>query len=194
VVAVRRRAFLRAAGATLAGGSALVVAACGDDEESNPDAGDESVAAADAGVLNGALALENQIVAAYAAGSALLRGEDLKLARRILAQERAHADALTQEVRRLGFKPAASKSAYDFPKLRNAADVMRYADELENQAIAAYIDALPKLTSPGLKGTVAAILTNEAEHLASLALVAGRTSAPDAFVLGQRPSDQRKRR
>jgi hypothetical protein len=190
VVAVRRRAFLRAAGATLAGGSALVAAACGSDDESNPDGGDQSVAAADAGVLNGVLELENQMVAAYAAGSALLRGEDLKLARRILAQERAHADALAQEVRRLGFKPAASKGAYEFPALRSAAAVMRYADALENQAIAAYIDALPKLTSPGLKGTVAAILTNEAEHLASLALVAGRSAAPKAFVLGQRAADQ----
>ena len=65
--------------------------------------------------------------------------------------------------------------------------MLRFAVDLENTAIAAYIDALPKLSDGDLRATAASIITNEAEHLSLLLDALGRDPTPSAFVTG-RPS------
>ncbi|HYH88198.1 MAG TPA: DUF4439 domain-containing protein, partial [Solirubrobacteraceae bacterium] len=82
-------------------------------------------------------------------------------------------------------KPNRAKSAYDFPVLRSEADVLRFAVDLENTAIAAYIDALPKLSEKDLRATAASIITNEAEHVSVLLDALGREPVPAAFVTGR---------
>ena len=57
---------------------------------------------------------------------------------------------------------------------------------IENRAIAAYLDALPKLSSPDLRATVASIVTTEAEHASVLLGALGRPQVPSAFVVGRR--------
>ncbi|HWC25857.1 MAG TPA: DUF4439 domain-containing protein, partial [Solirubrobacteraceae bacterium] len=105
--------------------------------------------------------------------------------KRFLAQEQEHADGLSQAIEDMGGTPNEPKASYDFPQLRSQRDVLRFAVELENSAIAAYIDALPKLSENDLRATAAAIITNAAEHLALLLDALGRDPAPDAFVTGR---------
>ena len=63
--------------------------------------------------------------------------------------------------------------------------MLRFAVDLENTAIAAYIDALPKLGKGDLRATAAAIIANEAEHVAVLLGALGMEQVPGAFVFGK---------
>jgi len=187
-----RRDFLRAAGVTTVGGSAMFLTACGGDDDTAPgkDAAGGRGEASDAAILNSALDLENTAIAAYGAGAALLKGPALEAGELFLEQEREHANGLAQAIKDLGVTPNKPKSAGEytamFPKLRNQKDVLEFAVDLENTAVAAYIDALPKLKSRELRGTAAAIITNEAEHITVLLDALGQPAVPDAFVTGDR--------
>ena len=179
-----RRAFFRGAGITFVAGASGFVAACGDDDGATA----AKTGPADVDVLNSLLDLEYTAVAAYRAGAPLLRGEELDAARRFLEQEQAHADALVRAIRQLGGKPIGPKAKYDFPTLSDRTDFLSFARDLENTTIAAYIDSLPKLTERRLRGTAAAIVTTEAEHVSVIRRALGSSQAPSAFVTGQ-PSD-----
>ena len=184
--ALSRRRFFHYSGVSLAGGSAVFLAACSDDtklpqSEIGPDESDE----ADVEILNSVLDLELMAVAAYKVGAGRLKGELLQIAKRFLEQEQAHADGLASAIRDAGGKPNRAKSSYGFPRLRSQDDVLRFAIDFENTAIAAYIDALPKLGKGDLRATAAAIIANEAEHVAVLLGALGEEPVPDAFVLGR---------
>jgi len=181
-----RRRFFATSGVSVVGGSAVFLAACGDDTKSPfaltaPDESDD----ADVEILNSALDLELMAVAAYKAGAALLRGEALQIGKLFLEQEQEHADGLSAAIRDASGTPNTPKSTYDFPELRSQTDVLRFAVDLENTAIAAYIDALPKLGKGDLRATAAAIVANEAEHVAVLLGALGMEQVPDAFVVGK---------
>lgn len=178
-----RRRFFRSSGVSAAGASAVLLAACSDDTK-NPIQGPDESDLADVEILNGALDLELRAVEAYKAGAAKLRGERLAIVKVFLEQEQEHADGLGAAIKDLGGTPNRAKNAYDFPALRTEADVLRFAVELENTAIAAYIDALPKLSDRDLRATAASIITNEAEHVSILLDALGRDPVPSAFVSG----------
>jgi rubrerythrin len=192
-----RREFFRVAGLTTVGGSAAFLAACGgDDEEEGQGTGARSTGdgQGDVRILNAALDLENTAIAAYTAGATLLKGDALAVGKQFLGHEQEHAGGLGQAIKDLGGTPNKAKSAEEygqgFPSLRSQRDVIAFAIDLENMAIAAYIDAIPKLSSGELRQTGAAIVANEAEHV-SVLLGALRPSdaeaqVPDAFVTGKR--------
>lgn len=173
-----RRRFLGASGVACAGGSAAFVAACGGGAKKDKGASSDVV------ILNSAIDLENMVIAAYTAGAPLLKGEVLKLGREFLGQEKEHADALSTAVTQLGGAANQPRPSYDFPRVRSQPDVLRLATMIEDTAIAAYLDALPKLSSADLRATVASIATNEAEHVAVLQGALGRPQVPAAFVVG----------
>jgi rubrerythrin len=184
----RRRFFQRSGvmvGAT--GGSTMFLAACGNDGTTTPNVvtGPDESDQADVEILNGALDLELMAVAAYKAGAARLRGSVLDIGKLFLEQEQEHADGLAAAIKDAGGTPNRAKSSYDFPELRTQTDVLRFAVDLENTAIAAYIDALPKLTQGDLRATAAGIITNEAEHVAVLLDTLGQNPVPAAFVTGR---------
>ena len=180
-----RRRFFRMSGVSVAGGSAMFLSACGGDAMSpgpnGPDESDE----ADVEILNSALDLELMAVAAYKAGAARLQGEVLAVGKLFLEQEQEHADGLASAIKDAGGKPNRAKASYDFPALRSQTDVLRFAVDLENTAIAAYIDALPKLGKGDLRATAAAIVANEAEHVAVLLGALDEDQVPSAFVVGK---------
>ncbi len=181
-----RRRFLRFGAVSAAGASAAVLSACGGTSPTatapaGPDESDE----ADVEILNGVLDLELMAVAAYKTGAARLSGAMLQLGKTLLEQEQDHVDALSAAISDLGGRPNRAKASYDLPRLGSQPAVLRFAVEIENTAIAAYIDALPKLTQGELRATASAIITNEAEHLAVLRDALGMEPAPDAFVTGR---------
>jgi len=183
-----RRRFFERSGVLVgaAGGSAMFLAACGDDATTpNAVTGPDESDQADVEILNGALDLELLAVAAYKAGAARLQGRMLEVVKRFLEQEQAHADGLAAAIEDAGGQPNRAKSSYDFPAMRTQTDVLRFAVDLENTAIAAYIDALPKLTQGDLRATAASIITNEAEHVAVLLEALGQNPMPSAFVTGK---------
>ncbi len=179
---VSRRRFFRASGVATAGGSAALLAACGGGSGKKEN---EAATKSDIAILNAAIDIENTAIAAYTAGAPLLKGELLKLGREFLGQEKEHADALSTAVTQLGGHPSRPKSAYDFPRVRTQRDVLLLANMIEHEAITAYIDALPRLSSPDLRATAASIVTNEAEHVSVILGALGRPQVPTAFVTGR---------
>ena len=180
---VSRRGFLSLSG--VAGASAMLLSACGDDTKSAASTGPDESDEADVEILNAALDLELMAVAAYKAGAALLKGEDLQMAQGFLEQEQAHADGLASAIRDAGGTPNKAKAKYDFPAWKSREDVLSYAVDLENTVIAAYIDALPKLGKGDLRATTSAIVSTEAEHVAVLLGALDKPQVPDAFVVGK---------
>jgi len=180
-----RRRFFRMSGMGVAGGSAVFLAACSDDTKNPVSLGPDESDQADVEILNGALDLELMAVAAYKAGAGKLTGDRLAMVKDFLEQEQEHADGLAAAIKDADGTPNRAKEAYDFPVLRSPSDVLRFAVDVENTAIAAYIDALPKLTQGDLRSTAASIITNEAEHLSILLEELGREPVPAAFVTGR---------
>lgn len=180
-----RRQLLGAAGA---GGSAALLAACGGGDDA-PGSTREETAARDLKLVGSALDLENTVIAAYAAGEGLLRGDALRAGREIADHERAHAARLTRAVEELGGRPNPSKTAEEyqraFPRLREQDDVLRFAVDLENAAVRFYLESLPKLTEPRLRQVAASIAASEAQHASVLRGELGREQVPDAFVTGR---------
>ncbi len=88
-------------------------------------------------------------MAAYSLGLPLLRGDVRRYAERFLGQEREHAAALAALVREMGGEPNRPKPAAEyraaFPHLPDQAAFLRFASDLENVAINAYADGIPKL-------------------------------------------------
>lgn len=180
-----RRRFFRRSGVIIgAGGTAAFLAACGDGATRSVVTGPDESDRADVEILNGALDLELLAVAAYKAAAPRMRGRVLEIGKRFLEQEQEHADGLATAIEDVGGTPNRPKSSYDFPRMRTQQDVLRFAVELENTAIAAYIDALPKFSQGELRATVASIVTNEAEHVAVLLDARGMQPVPEAFVTG----------
>jgi rubrerythrin len=178
-----RRDFLRLTGMTAAGGSSLALAACGDDDEEAVEVGRRDVR-----LLNAALDLENVAIAVYSAGAALLEGEARRLGRQFLQHEKEHAARLSELIEDLGGTPHEPRSDEEykqgFPKLRQQTDVLRFASDVENAAIAKYVEAIPKLSNAELRQTSAAIVSSEAEHRSVLLGLLGVPQVPNAFVTG----------
>jgi rubrerythrin len=179
---VSRRRFFHASGVATAGGSAAFLAACGGGSQKTKN---ETPTAADIAILNSAIDVENTAIAAYTAGAPLLKGQVLRLGREFLGHEKEHADTLSAAVTRLGGHPSRPKPAYDFPRVRTQREVLLLANMIEHQAVAAYLDALPKLSSPDLRASVASIVTTEAEHVSVLLGALGRPQVPAALVVGR---------
>ena len=175
-----RRGFLKSSGLLLSGTAVALLA------------GRESLAAggnateADARILNTALAAELEAVAAYQVGaeSGLLQKPALDLAVTFQGHHREHADVLAKTIEKLGGKPAAAKARYDFPtaKLKNQADVLRFAAALEKGAVSAYLGAVPVFANRDLAKAAASILGDEAMHWAILRQAVGEVPVPSAFV------------
>jgi len=187
-----RRDFFRLAGITTIGGTAVFLAACdGDEDDEGTQTGTRTGGGeGDAKVLNAALDLENTAIAAYTAGAPLLTGEARATGRLFLKQEQEHADGLSRAIRDLGGTPNKAKSEDEykegFPELTDQNDVLEFAVDLENTAVAAYNSSIPKLSDGKLRQTAAAITTNEAEHISVLLGALGKPEVPDAFVVGKK--------
>ena len=144
--------------------------------------------AADIDILNTALGLEYEGIAAYQVGaeSGLLQKPVLDLAVTFQDQHREHADLLAATVTKLGGAPVEPKKAaeYGFPveTLKTQEDVLRFAAGLEQGATSAYYGAIPLFESRDLAQAAASIMADEAMHWAVLRQALGEPPVPSAFV------------
>lgn len=176
-----RRRFLGQSGLLLSGSAVSLLA------------GQGALAAQAAGaaphdiqILNTALGAELEAIAAYQLGaeSRLLQKPTLALALSFQGHHKAHAELLSKTVEQLGGKPVAAKADYHFPaeKLRSQADVLRFAAQLEQGAVSAYLGAVPLFEQRELAKAAASILGDEAMHWAVLRQALGEVAVPSAFV------------
>ncbi len=127
---------------------------------------------ADTDILIGAIKLEQQAQAAYAAGAAsgLLDKDTVALATKIAGQHAEHEKADTAALTKMGgTAPAkADPKTYNFPAFKTAEDILKYALELEQTAANAYFSSVKALTDKSLIQAVISIQNTEAEHVAIL--------------------------
>jgi len=140
--------------------------------------------------------------------SSILSGDRQRLARHLLAHERAHAHALAVALHRLGGTPpapltsvsdadkllAASTITGSLSQLRSADDAIRLLIHLEVALQRGYYVAVSGLQDTELQHTAAQILATEAQHSTTLieALFPGDPvkAVPESFVEGN-PGDGR---
>lgn len=178
-----RRSFLKRSGLVLSGSAIALLA--GRESLARADA-EGAARTSDVDILNTALGAELEAIAAYQAGaeSGLLKKPALGLAVTFQGHHKQHADLLAKTVAKLGGKPVEARSRYDFAldKLRNEADVLRFAAGLEQGAVSAYLGAVPVFGNRDLTKAAASILGDEAMHWAILRNALGEVPVPSAFV------------
>ncbi len=184
----RRRGFGRAAAVlALALAAILLLGGCGKGghgAETDPEKG------SDAEFLNEALAREQAMADAYAAGRPLLRAPQRALGRVLLAQEQEYADALTKAIRGLGGEIEAEPEAPDLTGAKDQAGFLAIAYELESAALASYMGAAARLYESAPRTLDASLGAAHAQHLVLLRQALGASlsaSIPEAFDGGEVP-------
>ena len=144
------------------------------------------VAEGDLKILNVALGLEHEAIAAYQAGaeSKLLDRPILEVAVLFQSQHKAHRDVLSATIKRAGGTPVEPKkmSDYAWPRLASEADVLTVAAKLEAGAASAYLGALRAIENKEYLTAAASIMGNETQHLALLRQVLKENPVPVAFI------------
>lgn len=149
-------------------------------------------AAQDVQLLNAALGLEHEGIAAYQLGaeSKLLKPEVLKVAVTFQSHHKQHSDDLVAAIHKLGGKPVAAKSLTDYAKELNAAslksqtDVLKLALKLEKGATNAYLGLIPSLDQPDLYLLAARTAADESYHVAVLGSALGEPIPEKAPMFG----------
>jgi len=168
-----------AAVAMLAGNSRMALAAGGD-------------MASDVGILNVALGLEHEAIAAYQLGaeSGLLQKPVLDTAVLFQSHHKGHRDALAATIEKMGGKPVASKSNGDYAAalgasgLKSQTDVLTLAARLEMGAANAYIGVIPSFASHDLAKVAARLAADETMHWTLLSNALGKPVPTAALSFG----------
>ena len=180
----RRTLLVRSGQALLSAGALALIAGCESAMSAQQASADST--ANDVDILNTALGLEYEGIAAYQVGaeSGLLEPGVLDVAVQFQGHHKEHADVLAKTVAKLGGVPVEPMAMYDFPvdQLKSQADVLRFAAGLEQGAASAYYGAVPLFGNADLAQAAASIMADEAMHWAVLRSALGENPVPAAFV------------
>lgn len=184
IIAPRRRLLVRGGQALLSASAIAILAGCENMASSRQVAAAST--ADDVQILNTALGLEYEGIAAYQVGaeSGLLSKPVLDVAVAFQGHHKEHANALIGAVKKLGGVAVQPMAKYDFPvdQLKSETDVLRFAAGLEQGAASAYYGAIPAFGNRDLAQAAASIMADEAMHWAVLRHVLGENPVPSAFV------------
>ena len=180
----RRKFLVRAGVATLSVGTASLFG--------NSVMASTLVRGNDVGVIQTALALEHEGIAAYriADGSGLLSPGTRKLAVVFMGHHQAHRDSLAKLVTAAGGSPVEPKTDAQYiaelalGSLKSEGDVVALATKLERGAASAYIGQITALKDPGLAKLFASISADEAIHWTTLNNAAATPIPAAAYVFG----------
>ena len=187
---VSRRALLADAGKlTLSAGAIALLA--GNDALANTAGADASK---DTGILNIALALEHEAIAAYQIGaeSGLLAKEVLRVAVLFQSHHKAHRDALADTVRKLGGTPVAEQAMDAYVKssklnvaaIKSQGDVLALAQRLELGAANAYLGVIPAFGDRELAKIAGRLAADETMHYTALTQALGGKLPSGALSFG----------
>jgi hypothetical protein len=146
----------------------------------------------DVNVMQGALALEHEGIAAYeiAGHSGLLRPPTLKLALLFQSHHKQHRDALADLIKKAGGAPVTPKTDAEYTKeldlgaLKTEADVVALATKLELGATNAYTGQVAALRDHQLAHLFTQLATDETVHWTTLNNAAGTPIPQKAFLFG----------
>ena len=152
----------------------------------------DSMTAGDVSILNVALGLEHEAIAAYQIGaeSKLLTPAVLKIAVGFQSQHKEHRDALIATVQKLGGKPVTEKKRKEYEKglnvatLKSEADVLMLAKKLELGAANAYLGVIPSFADKNLAQVSARLAADETMHWTVLAQATGEMLPVKALSFG----------
>jgi len=186
--ALHRRAALGLGGATLSAAGMLAVLGVATPRNAFAAAASSQ----DVALLNAAIALEHEGIAAYQLGaeSGLLTPDVLKTAVTFQGHHKQHRDELAAAVRRLGGQPVAAKglSAYaadlGAASLKDQAGVLKLALKLERGAANAYLGLIPSLAQTDFHVLAARMAGDEAFHAATLGNALGEAIPQKALIFG----------
>jgi rubrerythrin len=142
----------------------------------------------DVDLLNVALGLEYEAIAAYQLGaeSKLLQPGVLQVAVAFQADHREHAALLDKTIRGLGGRPVEAKAVKDYgfrtDRLTDQAAVLAFAAELERGAASAYLSTVPVFQNRELARAAASIMGVETQHLAALRAALNQPPIPAPFI------------
>ena len=171
-----RRATLSAAAVALLAGCASGEMASAPPRQSDVD------------LLNIALGLEYEAIAAYQLGaeSKLLQPAVLQVAVAFQSDHKEHAALLDKTIRGLGGRPVEAKAVKDYgfrtDRLTDQAAVLAFAAELEKGAASAYLSTVPVFQNRDLAKAAASILGAETQHWAILRNALGQPPVPGPFI------------
>jgi hypothetical protein len=152
----------------------------------------QSDASGDVQVLNVALGLEHEAIAAYEMGakSGLLNKGTLEVAVLFQSHHKGHRDALVATIEKLGGKPIPSRSLDEYAaslkasSLRNQTDVLELATRLELGAANAYLGVIPAFKDPALAKVSARLAADETMHWTALSSALARALPANALTFG----------
>lgn len=187
---LQRRNFLSRSTAVLSAGGLIALAGVATPAFAKKKAMKPN--AQDAELMNAALELEHEGIAAYqiSAESGLLSKDVLALGILFQGHHKQHRDELAKAVRRLGGKPVEAKKQSEYAtdleagKLKSEADILKLALGLERGATNAYLGMIPALHASDLDVLVARLAADEAVHVAMLMPAVGEKLSATGFFFG----------
>jgi bacterioferritin (cytochrome b1) len=181
----RTRRTLFGGGAAAAG--ALLLSACGGKKAPAPftPSAPPKLGDADIAILNGLLDQEYKAIAAYTAGIPLLDSTAHDAAKQFLQHELYHASKLYSMIKHAGGEPHKQKANYPLGHPRTGEDVLRLLHALEHDLLAAYLEAVPVVSTGSARAVLAATLANEAQHVAVVRSELDLDPLTGAFVSGR---------
>jgi rubrerythrin len=173
IITPDRRRFLR--GASIATLSATAIAMLGGREALAQ--GMKGDAGKDVAILNVALGLEHEAIAAYQIGaeSKLLKQPVLGVAVQFQSHHKEHRDALIATINKMGGKPVAAKAMQEYADalnvkmIKSAGDILVLAAKLEKGAANAYLGVIPAFSNGELAKVAGRLAADETMHWTVLA-------------------------
>jgi Ferritin-like domain len=139
----------------------------------------------DVAILNVALGLEHEGIAAYQIGAeaGLLDAGTLKVAVAFQSDHKAHRDALIATIQKLGGTPVAAMSMAEYAasaklgvaNIKSAGDIVKLAQRLELGAINAYLGVIPAFGDKELAKVAGRLAADETMHYTALTQALGGT-------------------
>jgi hypothetical protein len=186
---VQRRTFLQRAGFTITAGLGAFTLV---GESAAAATGKKDSRGQDVGIMQGALALEHEGIAAYrlAGASGLLTPATLKVALIFMGHHQQHRDSLAALITKAGGKPAEPKSdaqyvqELDLGSLKSEGDVVTLATRLELGATNAYAGQVAALQDRKLVHLFTQLATDETVHWTTLNNALGKPIPAQAYLFG----------
>jgi hypothetical protein len=177
-----RRIFLGVASIGLIGASTSALARGGKAKDASKDVS----------VMQVALALEHEGIAAYrlAGGSGLLKPATLKIANVFMGHHKQHRDSLAALITKAGGKPIEPEADEHYVKalnlgaLKTEPDVIALATNLEQGAASAYVGQVSALRDPKLAQLFSSLAADEAVHWTTLNEAQGMEIRSKAYLFG----------